>query len=205
MKRIILTLAAMFCLVSFAAAQETEQIVSEEKTQAEKQASALEPGLYAFVDGVPCQLPYSAGTTISTTLGTPNSEVTLKQKYTYKGTTSGLNITEKKLVMVIDPEQKAVKKSMKGYDPFIKSMTPDNIMIVRLVVEKNKRVYDAGASFGNIKLGAWANVEFEWKHSGDNAYMISVDSLQPGEYAVIFKPAEHGTYDLTSVFCFTVQ
>lgn len=207
MKKTFLTLAALFCIVSFASAQEPETVVAQEEPQVEDQTEeqlpALEPGIYSIIDGVAYPLPYSNGTEVKRSTGILGFEIG-SEKYKYKGETAGVDVLNNKLVMVVDPERTVIKRTLKKYDPFVKSMTPGNLIIVRLVVDKNKRYYDAGESFEGIKLGSKARVEFEWELVDDNTYEISVDYFQPGEYAVVFRPATLGAYDFTGIFGFTV-
>ena len=185
MKHIITVVAAcfLFTLASFA------------------QSEKLAPGIYSIVDSTVIHLSYTSGVVANS--GTNLLGVELgKTKYTYKGESSEVKATGK-FVLVIDPEKKVIRKTPKVYDPFIKSMTPELIMIVPLEVEKNKRVYDEGTSVQGINTKK-TRVEFQWELIDENTWEIKAD-LQPGEYAVVFKPAKLGAYDFRSIYGFYVE
>ena len=186
MKHIITVVAACFLFAS-------ESFAQDEK---------LAPGIYAIVDSTVTHLSYTSGVVANS--GTNLLGVELgKTKYTYKGETSGVKSIGK-FVMIIDPEKKGIRKTPKVYDPFIKSMTPELIMIVPLEVAKNKRVYDEGTSVQGINTKEKTRVEFQWELINENTWEINAD-LQPGEYAVVFKPAKLGAYDFCSIYGFYVE
>ena len=110
----------------------------------------LAPGIYATVDSTVTHLSYTPGVAANTSLNVISVELG-KIKFTYKGESSGVRATGK-FEMVIDPEKRGIRKTPKIYDPFIKSMTSELIMIVPLEVVKNKRVYDEGMSVQGEKL-----------------------------------------------------
>lgn len=186
MKHIITVFAACLLFASAAFAQDEK----------------LAPGIYSVVDGTATHLSYTLGAAGSSGLNVIGVEVG-KAKFSYKGESSEVKATDK-LVMVIDPEKKAIRKTPKAYDPFIKSMTPELIMIVPLEVVKNKRVYDEGTSIQGINTKKKERVEFQWELIDENTYEITAD-FEPGEYAVIFKPAKLGAYDFSSIFGFYVE
>lgn len=166
------------------------------------QSDNLAPGIYAVVDGTATHLSYTAGGAANSGLNVIGVEIG-KSKFTYKGESSEVKATGK-LVMVIDPEKKAIRKTPKAYDPFIKSMTPELIMIVPLEVVKKNRVYNEGTSIQGINTTKKTRVEFQWELIDENTYEITAD-FEPGEYAVIFKPAKLGAYDFSSIFGFYVE
>lgn len=125
-----------------------------------------------------------------------------KVKNIYKGITSD-SIASGKFILVINPEQKAIKKTLKDYNPFIKSMTPANMIIVALDVEKNRRVYDHGTTLEGFNTEKKGRVDFIWEQISDNSFLIEAE-LVPGEYAIVFKPAKLGEFDFNAVFDFTV-
>lgn len=186
MKHIITIVAA--CLIS----------ASASFAQNEK----LEPGIYAIVDSTATHLSFTPGKVANSGINVVGLELG-STKFAYKGETSGVK-ADGKFVMVIDPEKKAMRRTPKAYDPFIKSMTPELIMIVPLEVVKDKRVYDEGTSVQGINTKKKTRVEFEWELVDENTYEITAD-LQPGEYAVIFKPAKLGSYDFSSIYGFYVE
>ena len=186
MKNIITTIATclLFASASFA------------------QSDKLIPGIYAIIDSSATHLSYTPGVAANSGINVIGVEVG-KIKFTYKGESSEVKSTGK-FVMVIDPEKKVIRKTPKVYDPFIKSMTPELIMIVPLEVVKNKRVYDEGTSIQGINTKKKTRVEFQWELIDENTWEITAD-LQPGEYAVVFKPAKLGSYDFSSIYGFYVE
>lgn len=168
---------------------------------ANAQESEFDPGIYSVTDDVPVALTYSSGVMGTGSTGIVGIEVG-RTKCSYKGTESGVLCTGT-LLMVIDPEKKNIVRTLKKYDPFVKSMTPDNIMIVPLMVDKNKRVYDEGISINGFNVEKKNRVPFIWERVSDNAFLITAEVV-PGEYAVVFRPAKLGGFDFESVFCFTV-
>ena len=166
------------------------------------QSEKLAPGIYAIVDGTATHLSYTPGTAANTGFNVIGVEVG-KTKFSYKGESSGVRATGK-LVMVIDPEKKAIRQTPKVYDPFIRSMTPELIMIVPLEVVKNKRIYDEGTSVQGINTKKKTRAEFQWELIDENTYEITSD-LQPGEYAVVFKAAKLGGYNFSCIYGFTVE
>lgn len=166
------------------------------------QDEKLAPGIYAVVDSTVTHLSYTPGIAANSGLNVIGVEVG-RVKFTYKGESSGVKATGK-FIMVIDPEKKVSRKTPKLYDPFIKSMTPELIMIVPLEVVKNKRVYDEGMSIQGINTERKTRVEFQWELIDENTYEITADLL-PGEYAVVFKPAKLGGYDFCSIYGFYVE
>ena len=166
------------------------------------QGEKLTPGIYAIVDSTVTHLSYTSGVAENTSFNIIGVEVG-KIRFTYKGESSGVKATGK-FVMVIDPEKKGIRKTPKIYDPFIKSMTPELIMIVPLEVVRNKRVYDEGTSVLGINTEKKTRVEFQWKLIDENTWEITAD-MQPGEYAVVFKPAKLGTYDYSCIYGFYAE
>lgn len=184
MKKIFCTIAIMIAAAFCAGAQET-----------------LAPGIYALVDSTYTSLSYTNGGTTNSSTNILGIEVG-KRKETYKGETSGVQCTGT-LVMVIDPEKKVIKKTLKGYDPFIKTMNPNLITIVPLSVEKNRRVYDEGKSLMGINTEKKERVDFEWEQLDDVTFKINFTAA-PGEYAVVFKATKVDIYDFNSIYGFYV-
>lgn len=162
----------------------------------------LEPGIYSVVDSVYTSLSFSPGINKSSSTNILGVEVG-DSGSSYKGETSGVKCTGT-LVMVIDPEKKVIKRTLKSYDPFIKTMTPQLIAIIPLTVQKNKRTYDAGKSVMGIKTEKKERVTFEWEQIDDVTFVINFETA-PGEYAVVFKGANLGDYDFASIYGFTVE
>lgn len=184
MKKVTITIAILFFAIFCTNAQ-----------------NRIEPGIYSVVDSCYTSLSFTPGINKSSSTNILGIDVG-DSGSSYKGETSGVKCTGN-LVMVIDPEKKVIKRTLKSYDPFIKTMTPDLIMIVPLTVEKNKRKYDAGKSVMGIKTEKKERVSFEWEQIDDVTFQINFDAT-PGEYAVVFKAAKLGDYDFASIYGFTI-
>ena len=188
MKSFRLISLALFCAVLFS-------------TNSFAQMDWREPGIYAVVGGESTPLTYTGGMTTTNSTNIVGVEIG-KKNFSYKGAESGGSASDT-LVLVINPEKKVITKSFKSYDPFVKSMTPNTIIIVPLSVDKNKRVYDEGKSINGIKLGTKGRIDFEWEQISDNSYEMRLQNIVPGEYGVIFRPATLGEFDFTGIFGFT--
>ena len=186
MKHLITILASCFAFVATTFAQ----------------SERLEPGIYAIIDSTATPLTYSNGVAANSGINIIGVEVG-STKYNYKGETSGVKATGK-FIMVIDPEKKMIVKTPRKYNPFIRTMTPELIMIVPLEVANGKRVYDGGTSLQGINTKKHTRMEFQWELVDENTYEITAD-LMPGEYAVIFKAAKLGEYDFSSIYGFYVE
>ena len=186
MKHIVTIVAAILTFAAVAFAQDEK----------------LTSGIYAVVDSTATHLTYTSGIAANSGINVIGVEVG-KTKFSYKGETSGVK-SNGKLLMVIDPEKKAIVKTPKKYNPFIRTMTPEMIMIVPLDVAKGKRIYDEGTSLQGIRTKKHTRVEFQWELVDENTYEITFDAV-PGEYAIVFKPAKMGTYDFSSIYGFSVE
>lgn len=185
MKKIFAILASAVLCMSLAFAQEDERI----------------PGLYAVDGDLSTPLTVVNGSFSSSGFGIGVIEVS-KRKILYSGATSDTRCTGK-FVLVCDMNKKAIVATFKKYDVFIKSMTPDNMIIIPLAVEKKKRVYDEGASLNGMNTQKRDRCNFSWQQISDNSYEITAD-LEPGEYAFVFKPAKLGEFEFNKVFDFTI-
>ena len=170
---------------------------------ADAQMDEREPGLYAIVGEESIPLVYSNGTASVSSTGILGVELG-KKKCTYKEPTSGV-LASGTFVMVINPEKKGITRSMKSYEPFIKTMTPNNILVLPLTVDKNKRVYEEGKTIEGINISVKDRMDFEWEQISDNSYEIRVLNLIPGEYGFVFRPAKLGEFDYSAIFGFTVE
>lgn len=166
------------------------------------QGEKLEPGIYSIIDSSATHLKYTPGIASNSGFNVVGIEVG-DAKYKFKGATSGVKVTDR-IRLVIDPQKKVIRKTPKVYEPFIKSMTPELLIIVPLDVVKDKRIYDEGTSVEGFRTKKHTRVEFEWELTDENTYDITAD-FEPGEYAVIFKPARLGAYDFCSIYGFYVE
>ncbi|MBQ0024917.1 MAG: hypothetical protein KBT00_04245 [Bacteroidales bacterium] len=169
---------------------------------ASAQSDPREPGLYAVNGEESVPMTTVSAAKHSTSIGFGGVEIQ-KNKLEYKGVTSGTKATGK-FVLVCDMEKKAIKQTFKKYDVFVQSMTPDNIIIIPLTVEKKKRVYDVGTSLNGINTERKERVDFTWEQISDNSYQIEAE-MEPGEYAIVFRFARLDTFNFNTVFDFTVE
>lgn len=165
------------------------------------QLDERQPGLYAIVGEQSIPLAYSNCTTNKNTINVLGFEIA-KKEYSYKNPTSGINASVT-FVLVIDPEQKAIIRTIKSYNPFIKTLTPDDMLIIPLSVRKNKRVYEEGKTYNGFNFTIKDYVEFEWEQISENSFEIRVKNIIPGEYGFILRPAKFSIYDYTAMFGFT--
>ena len=169
---------------------------------ASAQLDEREPGIYTIVNGESVPLEFTAGTTSVKTTNILGFE-TGNSNCTYRGETSGTPASNT-FVMVIDPEKKAVVKTLKKYQVFIKSMTPNNMLVIPLEISKGKRVYEEGKTVMGIKTEVKGRMDFSWEQITDNSFEITVDGLVPGEYGIIFRATLLADYDYSAIFGFTV-
>lgn len=166
------------------------------------QNESLEHGLYAICDGTPVEMQAIGGITHTSSKSILGIELGNK-KYEYKGATSKIQASGE-FLMVCDSTKAFVVKPGKSYNPCVKSITPDNIIIVPLEVVKNKsRVYEAGKSINGFNTTQKERVDFSWEQVEDRTYHIICDP-EPGEYCIAFRLTTLGEYDFTRVFDFTI-
>lgn len=162
------------------------------------------PGIYTIIDDDYVPLNYTAGVTSVSTTGIGDFEYG-DMKHQYKGETSGVNASET-FVLVIDPEKKVMVRTLKKYDPFIKTMTPNNVLVLPLTVNerRHRREYDQGRNLNGFNIERREMMDFEWEQITDNSFMITVPDLLPGEYAFIFRATRLAEFDYTGIFGFTI-
>lgn len=177
-------------------------------TKSFAQMDERQPGIYTVVGQESRPLSYVYQLSASGSVGIMGVNVG-HDTYKYKGTTSGV-IASDTLVLVIDPSKNKGVITPKKFDIFVKSMTPDNIMILPLTVneKKQRREYDAGTTIGianaSIKTKSLQRIQFEWEQISDNSFMIKVADLTPGEYGVIFRMSKLGQFDFNALLGFTI-
>lgn len=167
------------------------------------QMDEREPGLYAIVGEESIPLTYSNGTTSVTSTGILGVELG-KKKCTYKGSSSGV-IAADTFVLVIDPEKKSIVRNTKSYYPFIKTMTPNNMLVLPLSVVKDKRIYEEGKTIAGINVSVKDRMDFDWEQISDNSYEIHVQNLIPGEYGFIFRATKLAEFEYSAILGFTFQ
>lgn len=166
------------------------------------QMDERQPGLYAIVGEESIPLTFSNGTTSVSTTGILGVEVG-RTRCIYRKPSSGVEASGM-FVMVIDPEQKAIVKKLKSYKPFFKKMTPNDVLVLPLTVDGNKRIYEEGKTIAGINVSIKDRMDFEWEQITDNSYEIHVQNLIPGEYGFVFRPSKLGEFDYSAIFGFTI-
>lgn len=170
---------------------------------ASAQNDSRDPGIY-YIDGE-TSTPLTSINATTQTSGTSFGIVDVsKQKQSYKGLTSDTPCKNAEFVVVINPEKKGATQTLKRYDPFIKSMTPENMVLVPLEIGKKDRVYDEGSTINGFKTNSRNSIAFEYEQITDNSWKITAE-LPAGEYAWAFKIAKLGGYNFQSVFDFTIE
>lgn len=170
---------------------------------ASAQEDSLAPGLYAICDGEPVLMSYISGMTSKSGVGVLGFEIG-EDKIFFKGTTSSIK-TSGSFILVCDMSKKGITRTLKKYDVAVKSVTPDNILIIPLEVVKNKkRAYNGGKSINGINTTKRQFVDFTWEMISDNSYRIECDNIAPGEYGIAFRSAKLAPYDFDAIFDFTV-
>lgn len=167
------------------------------------QSDSRQAGIYTVINDESTPLPFFRGINSNGGVNVLGIEIGRK-KSTYNGATSGV-VSDGHFIVVIDPEKKAMKLTLKSYEPFIRNFTPDGIAIVQLQVKGNKRVYDEGVSLYGFNTEKKDRIEFTWEQISDNSFSVVTETLPPGEYAVAIRPSALSPYDFSCVFGFTVE
>lgn len=187
MKKLMLSGLVMVLFSLFAMAQDDERV----------------PGLYAVYGEESVPLTFIQGGTSTSSSGILGFEVS-KQKKEYKGVTSDTAVPQgTQFVLVCDMSRKNIVQTLKKYDVFVSSITPNHMIIVGLDVAKKNREYDCGTKLNGFNTSKLGRVDFTWQQITDNSYLIQAE-LEPGEYAIVFKPAKLGDYNFDTIFDFTV-
>lgn len=169
-----------------------------------------EPGIYAIVRGESIPLKYtsshsgrSSGRDIDSR--SPGNDYIGTSESFYNGLSSGI-IADATFVLVNDPERSIYT----AYDPFIKLLTPADMVIVRLAVnpEKGRRELTTDRAIGieNVELVfREGGLSFEYKQISENSYKIQVSGLEPGEYGIAFRVPHSRDFDYYyGVYGFTI-
>jgi len=168
------------------------------------QPDGRKSGLYAIVNGesIPLSSTYGSVSAIGENeLGYSISY----QTFRYKGESSG-TAADSTFVLVIDPTKKEVSKKMSGYDPFVKTMKPEKVIIIPLEVnhETQSRLYYPGAKVNRVRFEKNTRIEFESSKISDNSFEIRTHTLPAGEYGFVFLTKGIEGYDFTGIFGFTI-
>lgn len=109
-------------------------------------------------------------------------------------------------LMVIDPNKKVAKGGvMTDYEPFIKTVKPELLMLVPLEVEndKERRIFNLQENKSALKIKAKNAIEFTWDQVSDSAWIIHTPQLVPGEYAFLVRTTKLDQFDFQQVLDFT--
>jgi len=170
------------------------------------------PGIYALVGEEYVSLPFIHGT------AAPGLAVAGvgKNKYNYKGASSGVNASDT-FILVIDLNKKTGVVTPKKFDSFCKDMTPEDLQVLPLItnIKKDRREYDCGLTIGatsgvsgvsgGINLEKKDHLPTEWEQITDNSFKIKVPNLESGEYGIIFRTTKLSSYFYEFLFGFTIQ
>lgn len=170
-----------------------------------------EPGIYTITGGESIPLKYSRALGQHTYSGPSYSGRTYEPYgiYKYDDITSGIDASDT-FVLVINPKQIVGVITAKRYNSFIKTLHPDNILIIPLAVnsEKQYREYNAwpekDANGSVLTAEEKHRIDSEWKKISDNSFEIKTFGLRPGEYAFVFRLSEIAQFDYTAIFGFTI-
>lgn len=189
---VLMLIAAAFIPVS---AQETENPA---------------PGLYHIsAEGQLEALTFQRGAIHSSGTSIAGLEVG-RIRVKYRGLTSDSPVASGDFLMVCDPDRSAITTTLKKYFVFVRTITPENMILVPLYVKKNHRFYNEGHVLEGIPLDPHHHLAFTWEQTGPYQYRIHAD-LPAGEYAFVFKPVTYGgldydaLYNFGAVFDFTIQ
>jgi len=173
--------------------QENEEFPSSTGIYA--QTSETKAGLYAVVDDTRTRLDYSFGGS-STNNGTPSNPTFFR----YKGETSSV-IASDTFEYVTDPTDN------RTFSPFNKWMNPNGLALLKLTVDSQaqSREYTIETNADAYNIDHIAHVDFEWKKTDKNSFLIKVPDLQPGEYGIVVRKGKMGAFDYTRIHCFTVS
>lgn len=161
------------------------------------------PGLYAVNGEESVKLDFLPGITSNGRVGILGVVEFGNSASRFKGETSDVKVSGNEFALVIDPDRKNVVRTLKKYEIFIKTMTPDNMLIVPLVVEDNWRIYDKGLNVNGFNTEFKELVAFTWERISDNSFRILAEGLVPGEYAFIFRVSPLSPFDFSGAFDFT--
>ena len=196
MKKTLFALATAFlCCSSFAAAGQNTMEISEELQN-------LAPGLYIEQADGYVLMSYEKGVSITDEDLEDEIQEAFKQ-YSYKGKTSA-NVATGSFILVRDPKQKSIVEKAKKYYPFVKTMTPDNIMLVPLKVKKRNRIFE-GLGRKEFVRAKKSRATFDWEQLSDNIFHLTLyDDTPAGEYAFVFRLNNIAQYYFTSVHSFSL-
>lgn len=162
-----------------------------------------DPGLYAIMGDESIPLEYQSGTASDSGTSLLGIVELGHKKYIFKGPSSSVT-ADSIFVMVCNLEKKHITRTLKKYDIFVESMTPDNIVVIPLEVQKNRRIFSEGTSINGFNTEMKNSLSFEWERLSDNSFLITVHGLVPGEYAFAFRAAKLAPFDFTAIFGFTI-
>lgn len=169
---------------------------------------ALTPGMYAVIDGKMVALQHENASVKSwdpdITGGYLTTHEIAQCVFRYKKPASKNGTCPGKFVMVCDPNRKAIVMTIKSYKPFIATMNPENMMLIRLDQAGKRRVYDATrAEKVSLLEYAWPHEDFQWKQIDEYTYEIDATALPAGEYGFIFRISDKSCYRFDAAFTFT--
>lgn len=207
----LLAAAVIGCTLSVTALYAQQPVHAVDAATAQS-LEGVAPGLYCSIDGSLVALKPELGTVLhlnpydtSDDIGHTTSFEIAQCIFRYRGTSSP-NVSDGKFIMICNPKKKAIVSTMRNYFPFIKTMTPELMVLIPLEVRNNRRVYDCtGISVPLNGKVRWPQADFKWEQISEYAYRIDATGIAPGEYGFCFAFTDLCNPDFTSCFTFTVE
>lgn len=170
-------------------------------------AFAQDPGIYAKQGDnlIPLEEPKVSAGSVGVGVG---GFGTHNEKYNLKGTASTVKLSKKDKIVVVfaAKDQKTKKKAFRN------GKDMNNLVLGKLIVEKNKRIYDGGRAFSvggfNVaRVGDEVNtIDITIKQIDENTFEITFPKdIESGEYAFIATEMILTTKSLMGVFAFAIE
>lgn len=190
MKRTFLIIAAAMMLCPMAFAQMDER----------------EPGIYTINSGESVPLKFEISAQMNDSMEAGELSVLDSNTFIFSKPSAKVTSESGEFVLVINPEKKMFIQTLKKYDVFIGTMSPENMILIPLSIHKNKkRIYHHGSYDLVHGLNiSWDKKDFTWEKISDNSFRIKAE-LEPGEYAFAFRINKLQDFQLNAVYTFSVK
>ena len=141
----------------------------------------LEPGLYVIDGDQYIRIEHQRGQAVNNNvLGVHYSH------YKYKGATAAVESTGE-FLLVCDMDKKAAVITPRKFNIFVQWTTPVHLRMVKLEQNKKNRVLYVHEiqKFMGIVDYFREKTNFDWEQCADNAYRLTFNPKESGEYAII--------------------
>lgn len=161
-----------------------------------------EAGIYVVKEGTHISIPFLRGSKV----GVGGFGVVSNCKYVFKGEKADVEATGE-FLLVTDPNLEKPDKSNKNYNPFVNTVTPENVYIIPFEIKGGKRIYKIGLAMDvvDFKDKRDDSVPFTSEKLADNVYSIKTDNLQAGEYGIFIRTKGLHTVDWMFMYGVTVK